>query len=117
MLDEKKLKIAIDYDDTFTALKSAISTFMGLLLIAGHEVKFVTFRCDEGDNQDIIDDAYDLGVDIIYTCGKQKQHCYNADIWMDDSPDVIPSYEKLQVAIGGCEHVEDFKSIIIRPVA
>ena len=82
------MKIALDYDETFTADKDTFTDIVKLFKSAGHNVKFVTFRDGMWDrgNEDIKLDALRLGVDIIYTSGKQKQHCYDADIWIDDSP-------------------------------
>lgn len=96
------MKIAIDYDDTYTADTEAFSIIVEVLKRAGHEVRFVTYRPDDGFNDDIEDHAKQCGIDIIYTAGMQKANCYNADIWIDDSPEAIPTAIMLQNMYSGC---------------
>ena len=118
-LPKKELVIALDYDDTFTADKDLWTMFVDRARKNGHEVRFVTFRkegYDEGraawkhplDNSDILADAEELGIRIVFCGHKQKRSMFAADIWIDDSPELIPSYEELNDAAQWAANREDF---------
>lgn len=89
------MKIAIDYDDTYSADREL---FSGLIMAAkrrGHDVRFVTARHQHRANSDINADAKGLGIDIIFTDGRQKQPVtqdagWEPDVWIDDQPSAIP---------------------------
>lgn len=94
------MKIALDYDQTYTAAPLLWDTFVADAKEQGHEIKFVTARFanaeDYGNpkwrtNDDIEADAEYLEIDIIYCNHKPKQEVYNADIWIDDRPATIVS--------------------------
>jgi len=89
------MKIALDYDETYTAAPMLFRPFVAQALQHGHSVTFVTFRCAEFGNEDIEADAEDLGIPIVYTEAKQKSHVFKADIWIDDHPELIPSHDEL----------------------
>lgn len=100
------MKIALDYDDTFTREPHMWSSFVKLVQEVGHEIKFVTFRFEESatrSNVDIEHDAKQLGIDIVYCNYEQKSECYSADIWIDDMPILIPSIEAMKCAVMGSE--------------
>lgn len=103
------MKIALDYDETFTRDKSMWSMFASMAVAMGHEVAFVTFRHEGrgGGNEDIIADAAQLGLPVVFCNAKQKAHCYQADIWIDDMPHLIPSYDVLRQMALGCEVMGD----------
>ena len=66
-----------------------------------HKVAFVTARVQmtEGwsdSNADIEQDAAMLGIPIKYTNNRQKSEVFNADIWCDDSPEMIPSIDLIK---------------------
>lgn len=96
------MKFALDFDDCFTKDKILWSLFINQLKLRGHSVTFVTFRSDLGINDDILIDAKNLGIDIVFTNGKQKAGCFDADIWIDDSPVTIPKAEDLNNMFKGC---------------
>lgn len=96
------MKIALDYDETFTAAPVLWRIFIKMCKEYGHDIRFVTYRDSRFSNEDICADAYDCGVEIIFTGGRQKQHIYEADIWIDDSPETIVSFEKLSNMVEGC---------------
>lgn len=104
----KKLRIALDYDDTFTSDIGLFKSFVKRALFKKHEVKFVTIRGAIG-NTDIETHAKEMGIEVVYCDGKQKSHCYKADIWLDDSPVMIPSYLDLQGIVSGCEVMGDLE--------
>ena len=95
--------IALDFDETFTADPALWTAFIVRAHTRLHKVTFVTYRPPHGNNEDIEYESENLGVDIVYTSGKQKQHCFKADIWIDDSPETIVSYDLLKSYKHGCE--------------
>ena len=87
------MRIALDYDETYTNDKNFWSVFIELCKSNGHEIKFVTFRYrskNQFENADIECDAMEENIEIIYCNGKQKSTVYHADIWIDDAPITIP---------------------------
>lgn len=96
--------IALDYDETYSDAPMLFKPFVKLAKEQGHSVTFVTYR--DGRyieyNDDIEMDAFDLGIDVVYTGGKQKSHVFKADIWIDDSPITIPSAVELGDMYDGC---------------
>lgn len=96
------MKIALDYDETFTTDKILWSQFVQNAISSGHEVTFVTIRSELGYNDDILNDAKLLAIDCIFTAGKQKSGCFDADIWIDDAPEMIPPASKLLGVYNGC---------------
>jgi hypothetical protein len=96
------MKIALDYDETYTAAPVLFEAFVAMAKQLGHQVTFVTYRQDKYDNEDIHADAQSLGIDIVFTSGKQKRHVFEADIWIDDSPITIPKFEELGNMYDGC---------------
>lgn len=104
------MKIALDYDETFTADRNLWSMFVGYILKNTiHTVTFVTFRVDHGEhmnrsfNKDIEDDAESLRMEIVYCNGKQKSTCFKADIWIDDMPELIPNTDAMRAMLIGAE--------------
>lgn len=96
------MKIALDYDETFTADPGLWIKFINDARERSHEVTFVTFRKEEWDNHDILADAEMLGIKIVFCGMKQKATKFNADIWIDDSPHYIPTADRLK------RHCEDY---------
>ncbi|URC15316.1 phosphatase [Paraglaciecola Antarctic GD virus 1] len=93
---------ALDYDDTYTAAPVLFKAFVANALMYGHTVKFVTYRPAKGSNGDIEADALDLGINIVYTAGRQKQHVFKADVWIDDAPATIVRCDDLKNYHTGC---------------
>tara|TARA_R110000868_G_scaffold20396_3_gene86378 strand:+ start:1002 stop:1331 length:330 start_codon:yes stop_codon:yes gene_type:complete len=96
------LKIALDFDETYTADPEMWDLFVYLSQQRNHNVTFVTYRDSRYENADIRTAAAKLGIEIVFTGGKQKQHCYDADIWIDDSPETIVNFETLGEMYDGC---------------
>lgn len=105
------MKIALDYDETFTADPELWKPFVAHCKARLHEVAFVTARGDGLGwmNEDIKLDAESLKIDIVFCTGKQKAHCWDADIWIDDAPAMIPTYSQLVNCAIGCEHLGDLE--------
>ena len=93
----KALKIALDYDETFTKDPWLWQMFVAAAKERGHEVKIVTSRYKEMtiDNEQLEECADVMGIDIIYTGMEQKSYHYEADIWLDDYPVIIPKHPLL----------------------
>lgn len=92
------MRIALDYDDTFTRDEHLWRLFVEAATSRGHSVTFVTSRADDGHNQDIEADAQLLGLRIVYTAGEPKSEHFTADVWIDDMPIAIPSLAALRFA-------------------
>ena len=94
------MKIALDYDKTFTADPTLWTEFIKSAKIHLHTITFVTYRYepDEGfstSNDDIKEVAKSLDIAIIFTNGEQKASMFSADIWIDDAPVTIPTADEL----------------------
>lgn len=98
----KKLKIALDFDETVTEDHVLWSQFIRLAKARGHKVTIVTARSPGMDNMDIEAYAMENNVNIICTSFDQKAKHYKADIWIDDSPVMIPKREELEKQSMGC---------------
>lgn len=96
------MKIALDFDGTFTADPPLWKTLVAMAKERGHEVKIVTAR-HKGfgdsliafDNGPVEAAAADMGVEVVYCGMQQKQGCWGADIWIDDRPDMVVGVEQI----------------------
>lgn len=104
---QQSLTIALDHDGTYTAAPELWQSFVKAAKEQGHRIEFVTFRMEHWDNEDIEENARILGIPINYTNMKQKKHCFQADIWIDDSPEVCASFEDMEAMINGCRDKGD----------
>ena len=98
------MKIALDYDDTYTSNFVLWSQIVRLLKSHGCDVRFVTARVDYGIgyNGDIRASAIGLDIPIIYCDHKSKESVCKSigwvpDIWIDDTPIGIPSRETIRM--------------------
>lgn len=87
------MKIALDYDGTFTRDPKLWILFMGMCKAAGHEVRIVTMRKPE-EPVDFCELSECYHPPVIYTSRIQKrEYCdeigWQPDIWIDDSPEFI----------------------------
>lgn len=73
------MKIALDYDGTYTEDKELGRDFILMAQRRGHEVTIVTMR----HAHEAITDA---PCDVIYTSRQAKGKSCVADIWIDDNP-------------------------------
>lgn len=83
------MKIALDYDQTYTADPSLWRNFIAMAMGNNHDVRIVTHRHEELDK--IEDTPFDIK--IIYTDGVAKKwYCehrgdlWTPDVWIDDKP-------------------------------
>lgn len=83
------MKIALDYDLTYTKDPEFWRAFVFLSKLSGHEVRIVTARCAEKDT------LPELPCEIIYCNGVAKKFVchhfveWDPDIWIDDKPESI----------------------------
>lgn len=74
------MKIALDYDDTYTADPELWDAFINLAIERGHDVTVVTKRFPEREIEGIT-------IPIIYTSKTKKIDKMPAGtIWIDDQP-------------------------------
>ena len=76
------MKIALDYDKTYTEAPQMWDEFIELAEKYGHEVFIATMRKPK-------EEITDVDARIVYTSRKAKSKCVTADIWIDDSPQYI----------------------------
>lgn len=96
------MKIALDFDETYTEDPVLWSDFVIKAKERGHSVTFVTYRDSRWGNHDIEYEVECLGIPIVFTEGKQKKHIFNADVWIDDSPETIVDFVTLGEMYDGC---------------
>lgn len=91
-LSQRPLKISLDYDKTFTAAPDLWTMLVVNAKNLGHDIRFVTFRHKNPiiENKDIETDARKLDIPIIYSEYRPKRIAWDADIWIDDMPELIP---------------------------
>lgn len=86
------MKIAIDYDFTFTLDPEFWMWFIIDAIDSGHDPKIVTSRSPTLDN---IDDIFENICDVIYCDGVAKRFVchhfenWDPDIWIDDKPSAV----------------------------
>ena len=98
------MKIALDFDDTYTEDPELWNSFISLAKKRGHSVAFVTYRDERFNaiNLDIRAVAENLGIEVVFTGGSQKATKFCANIWIDDNPVTIPSTKQLGDMYDGC---------------
>jgi len=73
------MRIALDYDNTYTLDPSLWNGFIKAAQARGHDVRIVTMRYPHETIQS-------APVDVTYTSRKAKSSAVSADVWIDDSP-------------------------------
>jgi hypothetical protein len=78
------MRIALDYDGTWTADPQLWTSFVNEARRGGHTVTIVTLRTPK----EVIDNP--LNLPVVY-CGydQPKRKHFEADVWIDDMPWVI----------------------------
>lgn len=95
------MRIALDYDGTYTSDPTLWENFVAMAKQRGHEVKIITARGNTMsfyhnlDNKEVEDAAVRMGIDVVYCDGVQKQDRHGADIWIDDRPDMVLGLEQI----------------------
>jgi hypothetical protein len=89
------MKIALDWDDTFTRDPVLWARFVVNARERGHDIRIVTYRQKEHIDDILYElDAFKLTVAVMATGHVQKrlfceQHDWMPDVWIDDSPEFI----------------------------
>lgn len=84
------MRIALDYDDTYTQDPRLWNNFVQDAFDKGHEIMVVTFRSPD------LPIDHDIGIPVYYTSWKAKRQYMelqgiDIDVWIDDSPELILS--------------------------
>jgi len=89
------MKIALDYDNTYTLDPGFWSDFVLAAILHGHEVRIVTIR-DERHDRTAPLARLEKEIPVIYTRGVAKKwflthfgEGFTPDIWIDDKPETI----------------------------
>lgn len=89
------MKIALDYDHTYSADPAFWGGFIRLCEYSGHEIRIVTARDERFDRTEPLEKIEDH-IPVIYTRGIAKRwYCehfvedFMPDIWIDDRPESI----------------------------
>lgn len=91
------MRIALDYDGTYTEDPELWDEFIASAVERGHDVTIVTMR-----SEDIQQIPHNIEADIIYTDLKGKRdYCardgIEFDVWIDDHPEwVVRDHEQLR---------------------
>lgn len=98
------MKIALDYDGTYTADKTLWGNFVSDAKKKKHDIRFVTYRDPLAENDLIKSAASKLGIKIVYTSGTAKRkHCeginWEPHIWIDDKPESVTKDSKEEYMI------------------
>lgn len=85
------MRIALDYDGTYTRDPNLWNKFILMFKNAGHQINFVTMRFPSEGFEKWLSDTIDF-CSIIYTSRKAKKiYCeendIHFDIWIDDHPE------------------------------
>ena len=106
--------IALDWDDTVSEDIEGFREFIKLFQRRGHKFIIVTVRPPNQANNDVMTFAREEGVPVIFTSGMQKSTVckdagYHVDVWVDDSPVMIPAAKELSGVLYGCFTNDDLK--------
>jgi hypothetical protein len=86
------MKIALDFDDTYTCDPEMWDTFIDMAIAKGHDIRICTFR--KTTMKDPALDRLAEKIPVIYTGYIQKRIFTDkmdwfVDVWIDDSPEFI----------------------------
>lgn len=76
------MNVALDFDGTYTRDPELWNAFISLAKERGHTVKICTMRYPH-------EVVPDLGIEVVYTSRKAKFGTMEADIWIDDMPQLL----------------------------
>ena len=77
------MKIALDFDNTFSVDPELWLHFVNMARLRGHEVKIVTSR-HPGNSPPFPFPQF--GLEVIHCSFTAKRKHYQADVWIDDDP-------------------------------
>ena len=95
------LQIALDFDETYTECPKMWDDIIQIMKRYSVDVRFVTYRHEHSEhgNDDIIAASTLNDIPIVFCNGKQKSTVHRADIWIDDSPLMIPSMDSIEAVV------------------
>ncbi|SRR5258706_13611281 len=100
------MKIALDYDGTYTLDPNFWYSFILVCKDFGHDIRIVTLRKPEMNN-DMLDALGTDFIPVLYTSNVPKRiYCDSIDwqpqIWIDDTPEFIvrPDFHKFVETFG-----------------
>lgn len=101
------MKIAVDYDGTFTLNPVAFSRVIRVLKQTGADIRIVTSRNTNGDNEELEGVSKFLEIPVVYCSGQQKKTVCQGlgwvpDIWVDNEAHTIPHNSELVSASNDC---------------
>ena len=76
------MRIALDWDGTYTADPELWDAFTKLAESRGHTVTIVTLRAP-------VVERVSTDLDVVYCSRTAKRKHFTADVWIDDSPQWI----------------------------
>jgi hypothetical protein len=88
------MRIALDYDFTFSEDPDAWCAAMAAMIERGHEIIGVTARHPD-HNADMHDSYFRLCTEVYFTAGEFKRKYMNevekiiVHVWIDDAPEMI----------------------------
>ena len=86
------MKIALDFDSTYTLDPDSWNKFIETFKNAGHQIYCVTMRYDNDDERrDVVNSLHGKVDNIIFTGRKSKleyvaSRGIKIDVWIDDNP-------------------------------
>ncbi|MGD9878927.1 MAG: hypothetical protein AB7F22_07790 [Reyranella sp.] len=95
------MRIALDFDGTYTLDPLAWDAFIIAMQRAGHLVMVVTLRAADADQLALESHFYSIGCPVIYCDGQPKHtilkedYGYVPDIWIEDDPRSIHEGSRL----------------------
>lgn len=103
------MKIALDFDDTYTRDPNMWDVFIMNALSSGHDIRIVTFR--KTTMRDPALDYLAQMIPVIYTGYIQKRQFtddmgWPVDVWIDDSPEYIVNPVYLKDSHHSCEPID-----------
>lgn len=90
------LTISIDFDDTYTADPATWTNVIRTLQRSGHVVICTSARRNDFGNRQELERALPDGVCVLLSYDEPKRsyakkNGYDVDIWIDDTPEAIPT--------------------------
>ncbi len=92
------MKIALDYDGTYTLDPKSWNQFIASFTLHGHEIYVVTARSDTygyvEESKEVLAALQDRVKAVYFTSGVSKRKFMqnkgiNIDVWIDDMPEMI----------------------------
>lgn len=89
------MRLAVDFDNTWTADPALFAGFIALAVARGHQVCVVTGRANTEEDRQTVRQFVPREIPVYYTGGAMKrwymeqQAELKVNVWIDDSPETI----------------------------